>query len=397
MARLRFGSFLAPYHGLRENPTLAIERDLQLCELLDTLGYDEMWIGEHHSAGAEIVSSPELFIATAAQRTRRIRFGTGVNSLCYHHPLILADRIVQLDHQTRGRVIFGAGPGQLPTDAYMLGIDPKDQRRMMNEALDCLIDLFDGKEVSRQTDWFTLREARLQLLPYQERLERVVACAVTPSGPTTAGRLGLGMLSLAVSTPIGFNALADHWGVYEEAASEAGHSVSRDSWRVVVDMHIAETRDQALADLEHGIMDIVDYTRGYRGTKPGDGSVLSTIRDAKDAVRVLTTEGLGVFGVAMVGTPHDAIAHIEKLQRQAGGFGTLMFMGHNFASWDATRNSYDLFARYVMPHFHGSNRARTASLDWCRDRSAITFGGAVGAMQQAINDHAARRAAKQPA
>lgn len=389
MARLKFGCFLAPYHALADNPTLAIERDLQLCEHLDMLGYDEMWIGEHHSAGAEIISAPELFIAAAAERTRRIRFGTGVNSLCYHHPLILADRIVQLDHQTRGRVMFGAGPGQLPTDAYMLGIDPSDQRGRMVEALECINELLDGREVSREAGWFTLREARLQLLPYQERLERVVACAVTPSGPTTAGRLGLGMLSLAVSTPIGFSALGDHWGVYERAATAAGHVADRDSWRVVVDMYVAETREQALADLEHGIMAIVDYTRGYRGTKPGDGTVLSQITDAKDAVRVLTTEGLGVFGVAAVGTPDDAKAHIEKLQRQAGGFGTFMLMGHNFAAWEQTRKSYELFARYVMPHFQGTNRARHDSLDWSRARSDVTFSGAVDAMKQAISAHAA--------
>lgn len=385
MAGLRFGTFLAPYHPLKENPSLALERDMQLIEWLDTLGYDEAWIGEHHSGGAEIISSPELFIAGVAPRTRRLRFGTGVNSLTYHHPLILADRIVQLDHQIGGRLIFGAGPGQLPTDAYMMGVAPADQRRRMVEALECLLPLFEGEAVTRTTGWFTLQEARLQLLPYAGRaMESVVACAVTPSGPTTAGRLGLGMLSLAVSTPIGFNALADHWGVYAQAAQEAGRTVSRDSWRCVVNMHIAETREQALADLEWGIMDIVNYTRGIRGTMPGDGTAIGAIGDAKDAVRLLTGEGMGVFGVCMAGTPADAIAYVEALERQSGGFGTLMFMGHNFADTAATRKSYELFARYVMPHFHGSNRSRHASLDWCREKSGVTYGGFVEAMKQTI-------------
>jgi limonene 1,2-monooxygenase len=394
MTHLKFGSFLAPYHPAKENPTLAIERDMQLVEHLDRLGYDEAWIGEHHSAGSEIISSPELFIAGVADRTRHIRFGTGVNSLSYHHPLILADRIVQLDHQTRGRIMFGAGPGQLPTDAYMMGIEPSKQRGMMTEALECLVDLFDGKTVNRATDWFTLREARLQLLPYQRpRMEMSVACAVTPSGPVTAGRLGLGMLSLAVSTPIGFSALGEHWAVYEQAARGANRTVSRDSWRVVVNMHLADTREQAMADLEWGIMDTVAYTRALRGITPGDDNAIAKLRTGEDAVKLMTTEGYGIFGVAMVGTPQDAIEHIEKLQAQSGGFGTLMFLAHNFADFDATRKSYELFARYVMPHFSGSNANRYASVDWARERSSITYGGMVDAMKQAIAQHPVKEAA----
>src|SRR5271154_4281947 len=109
--KLRNGIFLAPFHPLDEDPTLCIQRDLELIEHLDRLGYDEAWVGEHHSAGYEIISSPELFIAAAAERTKRIKLGTGVVSLPYHHPLNVANRMIQLDHMTRGRVMFGAGPG----------------------------------------------------------------------------------------------------------------------------------------------------------------------------------------------------------------------------------------------------------------------------------------------
>ncbi|MGZ3402764.1 MAG: LLM class flavin-dependent oxidoreductase, partial [Phenylobacterium sp.] len=87
--RLRFGAFIAPFHPLDENPTLAIQRDLELVEWMDQLGFDEAWIGEHHSAAYELIASPELFIAAAAERTKHIRLGTGVSSLPYHHPLML--------------------------------------------------------------------------------------------------------------------------------------------------------------------------------------------------------------------------------------------------------------------------------------------------------------------
>ena len=381
--RLRFGSFIAPFHSIKEDPTLALERDMQLVQHLDELGYDEVWLGEHHSAGYEIISSPELFIAGAIHRTRNIRFGTGVNSLCYHQPLILADRIVQLDHQTRGRLMFGAGPGQLPSDAFMLGIDPAEQRRMMNEALECLIDLFDGKTVDRETDWFKLRGARLQLRPYQSpRMEMSVACAITPTGPVTAGRLGLGMLSLASASSIGFQALAEHWQVYQEAATKSGKSVSRESWRVVVNMHVAESREQALLDLEWGIMDLLGYIKGVTG-RHTEG-LIGGIHTPRQAVEVLTTSGIGIFGIVHAGTPDDIIAYIERLQQQSGGFGCVMFLAHDCANFEATKKSYDLFARYVMPHFRRSNQGRAASLEWTHGNSDKSWGATISAMKTAI-------------
>ena len=165
---LRFGVFLGPHHPLDENPTLALERDLELIELLDDLDYDEVWVGEHHSGGFEIIASPEIFIAAAAERTNYIKLGTGVKTVSFHHPLIVADQMVQLDHMTRGRVMFGAGPGALPTDAYQMGVEPGDQRRRMSEALDAIVPLMEGETVSMETDWFTLKNAKLQLGSYSK-------------------------------------------------------------------------------------------------------------------------------------------------------------------------------------------------------------------------------------
>ena len=123
---LTFGIFLAPFHRLGENPTLAIGRDVELIQWLDHLGYDEAWIGEHHSAGWELIASPELVIAAAAEKTKHIKLGSGVTSLPYHHPFLVAQRWVQLDHMTRGRAMLGCGPGALTSDAYMLGIAAGD-------------------------------------------------------------------------------------------------------------------------------------------------------------------------------------------------------------------------------------------------------------------------------
>jgi limonene 1,2-monooxygenase len=197
---------MAPFHPLGQNPTLALERDLELLEHLDRLGFDEAWIGEHHSGGYELIASPEIFIAAAAARTRRIRLGTGVLSLPYHHPLIVADRMVLLDHLTRGRAMLGVGPGQLVSDALMLGIEPEQQRRRMEQSLEVILELLTSDEpITRDTDWFRLRHARLHLRPYTHpRFEVAVAATVSPAGPRLAGRHGLGLLSVAATNPAGF-------------------------------------------------------------------------------------------------------------------------------------------------------------------------------------------------
>src|SRR6201986_972141 len=168
MARLRFGYFIAPFHRAGTNPTLAMQRDLEFVEHLDALGFDEAWIGEHHSAGSEIIASPEIFIAAAAERTRHIKLGTGVTSIAYHNPLWVADRMVLLDHLTRGRVMLGVGPGSLPTDSSMIGLSPTDTRELLDVNLDIIVRLLRGETVSQQTQTHNLVDAQLQLRPYSD-------------------------------------------------------------------------------------------------------------------------------------------------------------------------------------------------------------------------------------
>src|SRR6202167_2168158 len=316
--RLKFGIFLAPFHPVGQNPTLALERDLQLIEHLDALGFDEAWFGEHHSAGYEIIASPEVFIAAAAQRTRTIRLGTGVSSLPYHHPFMLADRLVLLDHLTRGRLMIGVGPGALPSDAFMMGIDPAKQRDMMEESLEAILLLLEGKEpVTMETDWFRLVGARLQMRPYQRPYPEVaVAAQVSPAGPRAAGKYGCSLLSIGATTAGGFDVLGSHWDVMEERAQEFGTTVDRSKWRLVGPMHIAETEAQARADVEFGLAQWVDYFERVAALPLAPGTL-----DPEKMVDALMETGF-----AVVGTPAMAIAQIERLVTQSEGFGTYLLM-----------------------------------------------------------------------
>jgi len=145
MPRLHFGAFLAPHHPIGEHPMLQFRRDLEFVEHLDKLGYDEFWCGEHHSSGWEMIASPEMFLAAAGERSTRIKLATGVVSLPYHHPFHVAQRMVQLDHMTGGRAIFGSGPGALASDAHTLGIDPMLLRDRQDEAIGIIRRLFTGR------------------------------------------------------------------------------------------------------------------------------------------------------------------------------------------------------------------------------------------------------------
>jgi len=257
---LRHGIFLPPFHPNEENPTQCLERDLELIQWLDRLGFHEAWIGEHHSAGYEIISSPEIFIAFAAERTRHIRLGTGVISLPYHHPMMTADRIVQLDHMTRGRVMFGCGPGLLASDAIMMGIDPMTQRDRMAEAIDVIIRLFNGEIVTEKTEWYTMNEARLHLLPYTKPYpEMAVVSSITPSGGRLAGKYDLSMICVAATNPFGYDALASNWEIANGIAAEHGRTMDPNRLRLVGPMHIAESREQAMKNARWGFDRYLGY------------------------------------------------------------------------------------------------------------------------------------------
>ena len=377
---MRFGAFIAPFHPLNENPTLALERDIELVQLMDKLGYDEAWIGEHHSAGYELIASPELFIATVAERTRNIKLGTGVSSLPYHHPLMLADRINQLDHITRGRVMLGVGPGSLPSDAFMMGITVAKQRDMMDEALDVIVPLLRGEKVTAKTDWFELKDAQLQMTPWSRpSVEIAVASQVSPTGATAAGRHGLGLLSIGATSAGGFNALSSNWAICEDTAKDNGKTIDRSQWRLVGPVHIAETREKARENVRFGLEQWLYYFREVAALPlaPTDGS------DPVDA--------LIASGMAVIGTPDDAIAQIERLQQQSGGFGCFMQLAHNWANWENTRHSYELMARYVFPKFQQINDNREASLNWARDNRPEFMGQAMMAVGSRVAQHVEKK------
>jgi limonene 1,2-monooxygenase len=286
--------------------------------------------------------------------------------------------MVQLDHMTQGRAMFGVGPGLLPSDAHMLGIPVAKQRDRMVESLEVILRLLAGEVVTAKTEWFELRDARCQLRPYtRPRPHIAVASTVTPSGGRAAGRYGLGMLCVASTQPDGFDALGVNWKIACEFAAERGAEMRREELRLVAPMHLAETREQARKNVAYGLE---NWTAYFNRISPAGFGTPAPQGDLVD--------GLIESGRAVIGTPDDAVAMIERLEKKTGGFGVFLQLAHNWANFEATKRSYELFSRHVSPRVSGANRAREASLAFAGDGAAKFMGDAMAAAAAMIQKHA---------
>src|SRR5213083_1786331 len=385
MARLKFGAFLAPHHPIGEHPMLQFRRDLDFVEQIDALGFDEFWCGEHHSSGWEMIASPEMFLAAAGERTKRIKLGTGVISLPYHHPFNVAQRMVQLDWMTGGRAIFGSGPGALASDAHTLGIDPMVQRDRQDEAIGVIRRLMRGERVTAQSDWFTLQDAALQLLPLQEEMPFAVASQISPSGMTLAGKHGIGIISIGSLSEEGLSALPTQWSFAEAAAAKHGQTVDRKNWRVLLSWHIAETRDRARAEARDGLLrhhnEYITATLQRPGARP-----FTTPDEAVDKV------AFAPGAAATIGTPDDLVERIKSVLAVSGGFGTVVGFVHDWANPENTMRSWDMVARYVVPEINGYLAGLRQSQDFVSNNRGV-FDRAKEAIMAKITENDAARAA----
>jgi limonene 1,2-monooxygenase len=297
---------------------------------------------------------------------------------------------VLLDHLTRGRFILGLGPGALPSDAAMIGLDMPTTRELLEDAVDVIVRLMRSDEpVTFANDRWDLREARLHLRPYTDpHPEIAIAAVASPAGPRLAGRYGLGLLSIGATTAAGFDVLGLHWDVMEERAAHYGTSVDRAAWRLVGFIHLAESREQAYRDVEHGIeawFDYFQHTAAFPQMDVGSGS---TVREFIDFVNET--------GLGSIGTPDDAVAQIERLVKQSnGGFGAYLQVAQDWANPAAKFRSYELFARHVAPRFQGQAAPTLEAKQRARARREELAKSNIAAVEASTAKYQAEVAGKQ--
>lgn len=332
---MRFGIFLQPVHHPSEHPTLALDRDLELVTLLDRLGYDEAWIGEHHSTGWENIGSPEVFIAAASQRTERIRLGTGVVQLGLHHPLVALDRMILLDHLTRGRAMFGVGVGGgLPSDLKVVGLTAEEAGRRLSESLTAMLELLSSEDpVTIETDWFELKDAVLQLAPYTKPHMQFAVASMNPKNIELMGKLG-GQVLLG-PVPDWVPEIFEH---LQRGAESVGREASRDQIVLSYRMHIDEDRETAIREFKDGtITEQYDFNVAVNG-RPLPGS------DPDEWYE-------GFVDQMLIGDVDDVIEKIEWIQEASGGVGGILFQPRDWAGQEAQKRSFELFASEVAPRF----------------------------------------------
>ncbi len=330
-----FGLFLQPFHHPSEDPTAALERDLDLIVLLDELGYTEAWLGEHHSTGWENIGAPEVVIAAAAERTEQIRLGTGVVQAGLHHPLVALDRMILLDHLTRGRVSFGLGVGGgIPSDLSVFGLTPEEAGRRMQMSLEVMMRLLAGEApVSARTDWFELNEAVLQLRPYTEPHMPFAVASGDPRNVELMGRLGGKVLLGGIPKQV--EQVYEH---LERGAEAAGREVSRGQIVLSYLLHLDEDHDKAIADFEEGaIREFYEFQVGVNGRAEPDGTPADWYREH--------------VGKHVIGSPDHAVERIGEIEDVSGGVGGIIFMSREWAGVEASRRSWELFAEKVAPKF----------------------------------------------
>lgn len=332
---MRFGLFLQPLHHPSENPTDALERDLELVVNLDRLGYDQVWVGEHHSTGWENVAAPEAFIAAAAERAESIRFGTGVVQAGLHHPLVALDRAIFLDHLTRGRVSFGVGVGGgIPSDLTVFGLDSEQAGRRMGESMDVMLRLLAGEgPVSEKTDWFELHDAVLQMRPYTEPHMEFAVASTNPRNVELMGRLG-GKVLMG-GTP---DRVPDVLGVLEEGARQGKREGSRDQIELSYVLHLADTTEEAVSGFKEGaVREFYEFQVGVNGRPEPEGGPDEWYRSYVER--------------NIIGSPADALQRMASIEEESGGVGGIIFMNREWAGVDANKESWRLFAEEVAPKF----------------------------------------------
>lgn len=336
----RFGLFLQPIHDPRHDPGVALEDDLALIEHLDRLGFDEVWIGEHHSTGWQTIASPAVFIAAAAARTRRIRLGSGVVPLPLHHPLVTAGEYALLDHLTGGRAMLGVGPGGgLPSDPLVFGLDPARQPAMFIERFDVLMRLFlEHEPFDHDGEGFTLRHAVLNQPP--RSVPHPAIAIVAGRSAAALRRVGRHGTRWLVGTPL--DAIDEAWAQVEAGARAAATQVSRDVADLPITVHLAGDRTQARDEVREGIA-----RERFDFSTPLTGSPHPQVD------RAAWVDEMAERPTVVIGTPEDAIAKLRAL-RERTGVGGFLVTGKWWAGREATLHSYDLLARDVMPALRGS-------------------------------------------
>ena len=354
---MKLGLFMMPLHPPGSDYTQGLDNDLEQILMVDELGYDEAWLGEHFTSSWENVPAPDLLIASAASQTKNLILGTGVNNMPNHNPFTLASRIAQLDHMCHGRFYWGVGSGGFPGDLDVFGFDPKTgkQRGMTRDAIEAVLQLWKDPRpgVYKHEYWnFTIPETddeigqRFHLQPYQKPHPPIGVAGVSVKSGTLTQAGERGWIPMSINL-VPARVVKSHWEAVEDGARKTGLSPDRSAWRVAREVYVADTSEQARRDALEGVLGR-DFERYFLRLMPRmkQMGLFKTDPDMPDSD--VTLEYL-LDNIWIVGSPDEVTDKLRKLYDDVGGFGVLLAMGHEWQPWEKWLNSMTLLVDEVMP------------------------------------------------
>lgn len=360
---MKFGFFAMPEHYPWENWTLSYDRDIDRIVYAEKMGFDEFWIDEHHTGDYENVPVPEYMIAKASASTHKIRLGTGVVSMPIHDPFQVAERLAFLDQLTHGRLIAGIGAIGMPADGKLYEVNPAESKPRMLEGIEILEKYWNTEEpIAHEGEFWKYNERSIQVRPYQENVPIGMAAVTSVSSFELAAEKGFYPISI-FHTPIhseGKNtlpSLKDQAAALDRGAIRAGRDPKevRKEWRIIREVYVAESREQAIEDIREGVHDSYQYLHEM-GFTPYF-KVNDKMRD-EDVTMEYMIEAMPWI----IGSPEDCIEQIKQLEKETGGFGYFFINSRDWVPEDKWYRSIELFARKVMPAFKNTG-VRKASLE----------------------------------
>ena len=359
---MKLGIFMMPIHPLGRPLASLLDEDTKKIVLADRLGFDEVWVGEHYSIKTEPITAPMMFMSSLIDKTKNIKFGTGVVCLPQHHPAIVAAEAAMFDHLTKGRFLFGIGPGGAPSDFELFKVeDPKQRNEAMLEAIDMILKIWssDPPYQIRGKYWdihiadTVMPEFGVGYVgkPYQKPHPPIAMSAMSPHSESvrTAGRRGWSPIS---ANFIPTSTVASHWPMYCKGCEDAGRTPSGDDWRVARNIFIAESEQEGrdhIEDPEEATYFYFDYLINLM-RRAGFLHIMKPDPEVPD--EDLTAEAV-IKEVVIAGTADSVLDQLVALREEVGPFGTLILgaLDWSGASGEREKKSMTLLAERVLPRF----------------------------------------------
>lgn len=364
---MNVGMFMMPSHPPEREIYQAHQWDLDAISLADEIGFSEAWIGEHFTAPWEPFPAPDLLIARALMQTDNIKLGAGAHLLPFHHPVELAYRVAYLDHIARGRLMLGIGSGGLPADHKLFNVDMEagEHRERTQEALDIILKIWEGKGPSEYKGKFwSFNHPDPKDYEYGPHLEKMGTVHVTPfqkpHPPIGVAGASPGSQTLKIAgargyipMSLGLNAayVSTHWDAVEEGARMANRvPPSRNQWRIVRDVWIADTDSEAREQALNGMLGRC-YQEYLLPLFSFGAYPFTTYMKHDDSVPddAVTAEYLADH-LWLVGSPDTIVSKIRDLYNTVGGFGTLLWLMYDYSEQEADwERAMRLMAKEVLP------------------------------------------------